>query len=319
MNNKIVSVLFTLVIVGSFVLLKWRQRSGTSARYTIGILQTASHPALDAVREGFMHDLKQQLDDNVTFVIHNAQGSVAQAHALAQQFHADPRYSAFFTIATPATQAMVANENRRPIIIAAVTDPASLGLLQQHNVTGVSDMIDVKAELDTALQLVPHAQTIGLLYTTGEPNSLTLAQRMRSELEKHGRTVTDFTITNESDVAAIVALACRKVDLLIAPTDNMVASTIALIATITTAQHTPLIVSDNMLVQFGPLASRGIDYTEHGKHAAHSAHALLTEDKKPADLPVEQTPSKQIFINKATLEALGLTIPASLQAESVII
>lgn len=319
MNKNMISLIFTLSIIGCFVVIKRMRQTASAAQYTIGIIQTASHPALDAVREGFMQELSHQLGDKVAYVVQNVQGSVAQAHGAAQQFHADTRYNAFFTIATPATQAMVAIEHTRPIIIAAVTDPTALGLMQYTNVTGVSDMIDIAGEIDMALQLVPTAQTVGLLYTSGEPNSLVLAKHMRRELEARGRTVTDFTISNESDVAAITALACRKVDLIIAPTDNTVASAIALIASIAITNKKPLVVSDNMLVSCGPLAARGIDYADHGKHAARVAHAVVIEGKNPADLPIEQTRSNHTYINQATLTTLELTIPAALQTNSTVI
>src|SRR5262249_48627479 len=153
----------------SFIAIKRFKKSNNTAAYTIGILQTASHPALDAVRDGFIEELKQKLGNSVAFVIQNAQGTVASAHTIAQQFHANTQYDAFFDIATPAAQALSAVEKEKPIIIAAVTDPYALGLVHPtSNVCGVTDMIDIKAEIDMLTALIPTAQSVGILYTAGE-------------------------------------------------------------------------------------------------------------------------------------------------------
>ena len=306
----------TGAFVASFIIIKRIKKPRVTTAYTIDILQTASHPALDASRDGFIEALKNKLGNNIEFIIQNAQGSVAQAHGIAQQFHANKQLSGFFAIATPAAQAMSALEKERPIFIAAVTDPHALGLINPTtNVCGTKDMIDVTAEIEMLTQLLPHAKTVGLLYTSGETNSLALIKLMRRELEARGLTPIDFAVSNESDMHAIVDVACRKTDVILAPTDNTVASCITLIASIT-RKH---IVSDNMLVTCGALAARGVDYKASGKQAAHIAYEVLVNGKKPCELPIEQAKSEKIFINQATLALLGLTIPKPLQKHVVFI
>jgi putative tryptophan/tyrosine transport system substrate-binding protein len=313
MKKIVVLLTIALALMASLVIVKQIGQS-TSATYTIGILQTASHPALDAARDGFVEELKNKLGSSVAFVIQNAQGSVANAHALAQQFHANKRLSGFFAIATPAAQAMTTVEKERPIMIAAVTDPVALGLIHPTtNVCGTKDMIDVPSEIEMLIALVPQAHHIGLLYTSGELNSIALVTKMRQELQKRGLKATDFAFGSETDVQAMVALACRKTDLLLAPTDNMVASTISVIATTALASKKPLIVSDTMLVRSGPLAARGVDYKASGKRAAQIAFQVLVGGKKPGDIPIEQAESSELFINQSTLRALGLSVPDSLK------
>jgi len=314
MKKLILSSIIICIFIFSFILIKRFKQSKNTAAYTIGILQTASHPALDAARDGFIGELKNKMGNGVEFVVQNAQGSVSAAHTIAQQFHANTHYDAFFAIATPAAQAMAAVEKDKPIIIAAVTDPQALGFVYPTtNVCGVTDMIDIKAEIDMLITLVPTAQTVGILYTAGETNSLAAAALMREELEARGLTAINYAIGNEADIPTIVSLACRKTDVILAPTDNTVATSINAIASIALRHKKPLIVSDNMLVQFGPLAARGVDYKECGKQAANIAYALIVEGKTPAQLPIVQPKTDTIYINKQTVAELGLAIPESLQ------
>lgn len=319
MKKILLPIVSLVALIGSFVLIKYAQKSDTS-KYTIGILQTASHPALDAAREGFVTTLKEKLGDKVGFIVQNAQGSIAQAHSIAQQFHTNKKINIFYTIATPAAQAMHSVEQTRPILFAAVTDPEALGFVSPTtNITGVNDMINVKAGIAMFRRLVPTVQKVGILYTAGETNSLAIVQQMHEALRAQGFTYLDFAISNESDVQAIVDVACRNVDLIITPTDNAVASTITNIAATALKYKKPLIVSDNMLVRYGALAARGVDYRASGEQVANFAYEILVHGKKPYELPIEQAASEKIYINKATLAALGLLIPISLQEQAPLV
>ena len=307
-------IVSTIILISGLMIIRQIRKPANLKAYTIGILQTASHPALDAVRDGFIDEIHQTFGDTVNVIVQNAQGSIADAHALAQQFHANSAYSGFFAIATPAAQAMATVEKTKPIIIAAVTDPNALGLINPTtNVCGTKDMIDVPGQVTMLKQLVPDAKVIGLLYNSGEINSTTLAQQMRQELKKHGLTSIDFAVSSEADIPAMIELASRKADVILAPTDNTVASTISLIASMANKYKKPLIVSDNMLVKFGALAARGVDYKESGKQAARIAYEVIVEGKKPYELPIEPAKTDRIFINKKTLSLLGLSIPKNMQ------
>ena len=307
-------------IIAGFIVIKMQKKDNVASEYTIGILQTASHPALDASREGFIEELQKNMGTKIDFVVKNAQGSIPQAHAIAQQFHANKKYNGFFVIATPAAQAMSAVEKERPIFIAAVTDPGALGLINPTtNVCGTKDMIDVKSEIAMLTQLVPNAQTIGLIYTSGETNSLILIKQMHAELEAKGLKYIDFAVSNEADMQATVESACRKADAILTPTDNTVASTISLISATALKYKKPLIVSDNMLVKYGQLASRGVDYKACGKQTAKIAQQVLVENKKPYELPIEQAESQQVYINKKTLNALELNIPEALSGNVILV
>lgn len=313
--KKIILLSALVAIILGGIALKQLAKTSPTAKYTIGVLQTASHPALDACKQGFIEELKNKIDDTVAIEIHNAQGSVTQAHAIAQQLAANKHIDLYYAIATPAAQAMSALEKERPIVIAAVTDPNALGLVhKESNVCGVTDMIDVKAEIDMLVQLIPQAHTVGLLYTSGEANSIAMVQKMRTLLEERGLVVLDFAVSNEADIPAMVELACRKADVLLAPTDNTIASTISVITAITLKHKKPLIVSHNEAVSCGALASRGVDYQACGKRAAQIAYDILIERKKPEELPIEQPNSNQIIVNKTTLEHIGVTIPSTLHS-----
>ncbi len=310
-----------IIFIASFFIIKNKAKQNhTQNSIIVAILQTASHPALDAARQGFTDQLEQKLGKKVNFVTQIAQGSINNAHTIAQQFHANKNIHAIFAIATPAAQAIASIEKEKPIFIAAVTDPKSLGFAHDKtNVCGTTDMINAKAEIEMLAQLLPQAKTVALIFNNAERNSVFLVNQFKDELSARGLNVIEMGITQEADMPIAVETACRKADVLLAPTDNMVASAIKLIALITEKHKKPLIVSDNLLVQHGALAARGVDYKESGKQAANSALQVLLKNKKPCEIGFAMPKTEKIVVNKKVMESLGLSMPDSLNKDVAVV
>ncbi len=309
MNKTYLIIAIALLGLGAVFLLKEEKAQKT---YTIGILQTASHPALDEVYQGFKEELERLTQNDVELVAYNAQGSITNGYSAAQQLTTAKKYTAFFAIATPAAQALHALEKSRPVVFAAVTDPKAIGLLDDApNIAGTSDMIDIPGTVAMVTTLIPTAKTIGLLYTSGEANSLSAAKALRTACEQKGLEVTDFAATSELDIATVAEGAFRKSDAVIAPTDNTVASSITVLSATALKAQKPFFVSDNTLVKFGPLAAQGINYKTCGKESAELLHSII-KGKKSADGTVNSMTCQDIYVNQETLKALNLTLPETL-------
>lgn len=281
---------------------------------TIGILQTASHPALDAAREGFVEYLTEKVTDRkIEWIVHNGQGSVSQLQSMAQSLHANKKIDAFYAIATPAAQTMVRVEKERPIVIAAVTDPQAAGLMHpQTNVCGTQDMIDVRRAIELITAFVPQVKKIAMLYSSGEVNSCVMVKKMEQELSAHGIVCLHAGITSETDLPAAVAMACKNADVLWSPTDNIIAMTAGMIAHRAQEAKKPFIVSDNELVNQGALAACGIDYRASAQQSAAIVLQVLHKHKAPTEIGAVPTESTTIFVNKKTLEVLELKIPQNI-------
>jgi putative ABC transport system substrate-binding protein len=306
------------VLVGAYIFKIRKQSKQEGVLYTIGILQTASHPALDAARQGFIDEIKKEIGDKINFVINNGQGSVSTIHTIAQQFHAKQSIDGIFSIATPATQAMISIEKEKPICVAAVSvTPTVQELLKGNNVFGISDMIDVRAEVEAMKALLPHCNTVGILFCTAEVNSVAMAEIMVKELEKIGLIPQVIGVTSEADIEPALTSTLRKIDVLLMPTDNMVANAIALIADIMRKSEKPFVVSDNMLVKYGALMARGVDYYESGKQAGTLAVQVFMHGKKPHELSIVKAQTKEIYVNKKICDMLDVIIPDSIKKDVV--
>jgi putative ABC transport system substrate-binding protein len=310
-----ISGIFILLGLASFF--NQKQQENTT---TIGILQFASHPALDMATEHFKQTVTKNLGQKVCFVERNAQGSVAQAQLIAQQFHQNQSLHAILAVATPAAQACAFIEKERPIFITAVTDPVAAGLEKTNdNICGTADAIDPQKTVDLIKQLVPAAKTIGLLFNQSESNAIITSRQLTEQLEKNGFTVVQQAIIQESDLLLIAERLLNRTDVLLTPIDNTVATAITLLAQKAIALKKPVIVSDNMLVAKGALAAAGIEYSVAGKKAADLACDVLQGKNTPQALGFVQTPVEAFCINKNTAAQIGLTIPPALARVSRVI
>ena len=261
-----------------------------------------------------MEELTALLSNSVEYVIHNAQGSPAQAQALAGQMHTQKEYAAFFAIATPATQALSTVEKKRPIILAAVTNPLALGVMHSTtNVCGITDMVNIPATIRMVTNLFPRAKKIGLIYTSGETNSLILVKKLHEELALQKLTPLEFAINNESDIHAIMEKAYRESDVILVSTDNTLASAILLVASIALKHKKPLLTTFITALEGGALAARGVDYTLSGKEAARITYSVLKDGKKTYKIPLLPGEGTAIYLNKKTLTNLGITLSESLK------
>lgn len=319
--KRLISTSLLCVVAIAIIMVIKNRRHEASGAITIGILQTASHPALDQARDGFIAALEKGLGNNVNLIIQNGQGSANTLQSMAKSLHVNSSIKGIFAIATPATQAIAHIEKQKPIFISAVTDPEALGLRHPNtNVCGSSDMIDVEQQVADIKKLFPSIKKVGLLFNPSEINSVTLVRLMKQELEKQGISTTEVGINSEAEVATAVGIACRTVDALLAPTDNTVASAITIASSLCRKAGKPLIVSDNLLVSKGALcASGGIDYFVGGTKAGEVALKVLVNNQKPAEIKVEKSTDPRIFINESFMKDLEIQIPQELRDRVVLI
>lgn len=306
-----------IVAISGITLNRLRKKPATGL--TIGILQTASHPALDAVRTGFKERLSKEIP-GVAFIEQNAQGSTNAAHMIAQSFAHNEQIAAVLAIATPAAQAAAEAITTKPIIFAAVSDPKAAGLCAPHRskICGVADTINAADQRRLITTLVPSARTIALLFNKGEVNAVSMVAQLEAEFKQHGLVTIQCCVTNESEIPHAVSSACGKADLILAPIDNTVACTIDCIAQMALSRNIPLFVSDNLLVKHGALAARGVDYAQSGATAAGLTHKILVERQEPAKLGIVSPSSQTIFINKKTAATLNISVPKTIGSAEIV-
>ncbi len=285
----------------------------------IGVIQLVEHPALDKNYQGFVDGLKEAgyVDgQNIVIDYENAQGEQSNCVTIAQKLVND-RSDLIFAIATPAAQAVANMTTEIPILVSSVTDPKSAQLVESNekpgtNVSGTSDLTPCAAQIALLKRLIPSAKKIAVLFCSSEENSRFQANLAEEACKKEGLDFVEATVSNTNEVQQVVQSLVGKVDAIYTPTDNMIASSMATVALVTTPNKIPVICGEEGMVSGGGLATYGINYYELGKQTAKMAVEVLKDKKNPADMPIQYLENCDFACNKEIAAELGIEIPADL-------
>ena len=289
--------------------------------YLIGISQYGEHASLDNCREGFLQGLEQAgLKEGVDFQVdyQNAGFDDNIAIQIGQQFSAEDA-DLMVAIATPSAVACfaAAEDKDIPVIFTAITDPVQ-AKLDSGNITGTSDKLPVEAQLDLIRQLQPEAKTIGIIYTTSEPNSVSAIEEYKAKAPDYGFEIDVVGVTSQAEVTqAADTLISHGVDCFSNLTDNNVVGVLAAVLEKTDEAGIPVYGSEVEQVKLGCVASAGIDYVQLGIQTGAMAAKVLTGQAKCQDLPYETIAEYGIYINSAALEAMNITVPDAVAQKAI--
>lgn len=281
----------------------WYHRSEKDKNlYKIAIIKTASHPALNAVVENFTKEFQEKSDQKIIFIEKNAEGSVTNADTIAQQLFYDSTIDLFLTVGTIASQAILSKEFTRPIFFTAVSYPHKLGIAEgQSNVCGIADGISLDFLFQSINSLFPQKK-IGSLFTAGELNSISMIEEMQKKAFQLNLFLTSLPINNETDIPLALQALCKKVDIIVLPIDNTIATSITLIAKITENYSIPLFLSDISLLKYGGIAATGTNYSKIGNKAAKLVYLIFQKKRTPSEIGFTQFEDKTLYINKSLFE-----------------
>jgi len=321
--KKLITVLaVALVVALALVALAGCEGESSSSAeepITIGIIQIVEHPALDAAREGFiagMADAGFVDGENVIFDYQNAQGDHNTLSTIADRF-VSREVDLVLAVATPSAQAIAMRTDSIPVIGTAITSYTRAELVDSDevpggNITGTTDMNPVKDQILLGLDLVPNAQTVGLIYSSQEANSVYQIEIAKNALAELGLDYEDRTVENTNEVQQAMASLVRTADFIFIPTDNVIASAMAIVADVANTAGVPTICGEINMVKSGGFATMGIDYFDLGVKAASMAVEVL-EGADPATMPIQTVPGDEITINEEVVEILGISIPERFQ------
>ena len=284
--------------------------------YKIGVTQFMTHPSLDLVKKGFEKAF-EEAGIKADFDEKNANGEVTTANLIASNYKADKK-DLVFGIATPSAQALANNITDIPVLFSAVTDPAVAKILNK-NVTGTSDKLEnVGEQLDILLKLKPGVKKIGVLYNTSEQNSIVQVEEIKKQAQAKHLEVVVQGVTNFGELAQATKNLLASTDALYLPTDNLVVSSISLIASEAINAKKPVVSSENSSVELGALFTMGLDYYELGKRTGEMAIEIL-KGKPVSDIPFETSKKMKLYVNEDTAKALGIDVknPALANAEII--
>lgn len=222
-------------------------------------------------------------------------------------------------IATPSAQAAYnsAMNTEIPVIYTAVTDPKAAKLANDDGapvgeVTGTSDELPIKEQLEMIREMLPDAEKIGILYTTSEVNSVSAIEKYEELAGDYGFTIVKKGVTQTADISLATEEILSEVDCLTNLTDNTVVNSLATILDKANEKKIPVFGSEIEQVKLGCLAAEGLDYVALGKQTGKMAAEILKGEKTVSEMNYETISEPGLYINTKAAEELGVTVDETL-------
>lgn len=309
--RRSVLIILTILLVFTAVF------NAGAQNYRIGISQFVEHPALDDARQGFIEGLAQKgfTEENVEFIVQNAQADFSTAQSIAQQFKSN-NLDLILAIATPNAQAAANVIKDKPVLFTAVTDPVKAGIVESMekpntNLTGTTDMNPVKKQMGIIKEFLPEISDLGVLYNSGEVNSVVQIDIVKESCAEMGIKLHEATVSNSSEVSLAASSLMGDVDAIYVPTDNIIASALPTVLNITNENKIPVFASEKSHVKQGAIATLGIDYKLLGIQTGKMAARVL-KGAKPADMAVESSEDLKLYLNSKAAEDINVEIPETI-------
>lgn len=318
-TKKIMLGLTVFSLLGMLVGCGNEPKSGENGKKNllkVGIVQLVEHDALDAANKGFVDGLAAngyKENENVIFDRQNAQADQSNLQNIAQRFVTN-KMDLICAIATPAVQTMANATKDIPIIGTAVTDYEVAKLVSTNqepmgNLTGTTDMNPIKEQVELMLKIMPNIKTVGVIYSSSEVNSQLQVKLLKEILISKNINVVEATVSTVNDIQQATQSLIGKVDVIYAPTDNVIASAMSNLVMITDEAKIPVFCGESSLVKAGGLATVGIDYYKLGVQTGEMAAKILSGKGKPATMPIEAQKDMKTIINVEKAKQLGIVIP----------
>ena len=326
MKKRVLAVILGAVMTMSLAACGSSDAGKTSSNdgeksYTIGISQFAEHGSLDNCREGFLEGLKEEgIEEgkNLTVEVKNAAADQGTAKQISDGFVSD-KVDLVCAIATPSAQAAYnsAMNSDIPAVYTAVTDPVAAKLAKEDgtpagNVTGTSDELPIKEQLEMIRKILPDAEKIGILYTTSEVNSVSAIETYEELAGDYGFEIVKKGVTQTADISLATEEILTEVDCLTNLTDNTVVNSLATILDKANEKKIPVFGSEIEQVKLGCLAAEGLDYVALGKQTGKMAADILKGEKKASEMNYETISEPGLYINTKVAEDLGVTVDETL-------
>jgi putative ABC transport system substrate-binding protein len=228
------------------------------------------------------------------------------------------------TMPTAAALAAKTATSTIPIVFLIAGDPVQIGLVSSlnrpgGNITGATFYAAQlgSRQLEVLHQLVPKAETIGVLVNPNAPAANVEPQVRALELaaKSLGLRLHVLKVAGELDASvAFDTLVREHVDALFITTDALFSGQLRDPLVALAARHRlPTIYPWRDHVAAGGLISYTSSVFDAGRHAGIYAGRIL-RSAKPADLPVIQPTKFELVINLRTAKSLALDVPDKLLA-----
>jgi putative ABC transport system substrate-binding protein len=294
-----------------------------AAMPVIGFLQGSAPKDVAYLADGFRQGLSEAgyvEGRNVQIEYRWAEGQYDRLPAMAADL-VNRHVNVIAALGAPAAVPAKAATKTIPMVFYLGEDPIEFGLVAsfnrpEGNVTGVANLgvALVPKRLQLLHELVPQARSIAILLNPRNPNAETNSNAVQDAARLLDQKVEILNAGSATDLeAAFAMLAEMKAGGVVIGPDAFFNGQLEHLARLAIRYSIPTIFGQPEFVKAGGLMSYGASTREGWRQTGIYTGRIL-KGEKPIDLPITQPTKFELMINLKTAKALGLTIPAILQA-----
>lgn len=313
--KKIIAVICALMLVVSCTACGSSKAPASGETvYSVGVCQLVQFEALDEATRGFVQALNDLLGDKVSISVQNASGDSATCSVIINQFVSD-EVDLIMANATAALQAAASATNTVPILGTSISHYGTALNIKDWNgstgtnISGTSDLAPLDGQAEMLHDIFPDAKTVGILFCSGEPNSVYQCETITPFLEAFGYTVKTFTFADTNDVSAVTANACSECDVIYIPTDNTAASCTEAINNVALNAQVPIVAGEQGLCKGCGTVTLSISYFDIGYKTGEMAYEVLVNGADISTMEIEFAPQFTKQYNADICAALNITVP----------
>lgn len=285
---------------------------------TVGILTLMHQPALDQIHKGVVAGLAKEgyhNGKNIKINYQNAQGDQSNLKTMSSKL-VNGNANVLVGITTPAAQALANTTTKIPIVLGAVTDPKSAGLVKNNehpggNISGISDQAPLEEQLKLIQTFMPHLKTLGIIYTSSDNSAVTEEKKFVKLCKKEHVNLKTYSISNSNDLNQVSQEMMTQVDAVFVPTDNTIAGAMQTLVKNADAANKPIFPTVDTMVKDGGVATYSINQYKLGVQGGKLAGQILKGKQKTATTPIQYIRHGEPTLNLKQARKLGLHVPAS--------
>jgi putative ABC transport system substrate-binding protein len=225
------------------------------------------------------------------------------------------------TYGTPATVSLQRETTMIPIVFAGVTDPVAQHIVPRldrpsGNVTGFANYEAPLGGkwLELLSEIAPGLKRAAIMFNPDTAPASTFMPSIETAARSLKVGLIIAPVDSDPEIeTAIIALGREPGGGLVVPSDAFTNVHRAPIISAAARNDVPAVYGLSYYARDGGLLSYGADPVDLFRRAAPYVDRIL-RGEKPGDLPVQFPTKYEMVVNLKTAKALGLTIPAILQA-----
>jgi putative tryptophan/tyrosine transport system substrate-binding protein len=288
---------------------------------TIGILASQSLAPIQRFARK-LRDYGYVEGQSLRLVSRFAEGRDERYPRMAAELAATP-VDLIVTWGTPAALAAKQATTTIPIVMGAVGDPISVGIVSNlarpdGNITGfAAQNVDLDGKrLELLKDLLPHLSRVGMLANSANPMLDASLQKLRPAAEALRVAVEMLDIQGGGGLeAALLQLTQTHPDAVLVAPDLLLLTRRKEIAAALVKSKLPAVYPFREYTDVDGLMIHGANLGVLFERAAGYVDRIL-KGAKPADLPVQLATEFELIINLKTAAAIGLTVPPTLIARA---